>query len=79
MSVSSSSLGQEHERADFIDVREMRDLAEEFRELIYEMPFQVPQNIIFLARCVGILSGMLQVSIRNSTSGRISPPTLARS
>ncbi len=37
---------------------EMKDLADEFRELIYEMPFQVPQNIIFLARCVGILSGM---------------------
>jgi predicted unusual protein kinase regulating ubiquinone biosynthesis (AarF/ABC1/UbiB family) len=41
-----------------IDYQEMRDLASEFRELIYEMPFQVPQNIIFLARCVGILSGM---------------------
>jgi predicted unusual protein kinase regulating ubiquinone biosynthesis (AarF/ABC1/UbiB family) len=37
---------------------EMRELADEFRDLIYEMPFQVPQDIIFLARCVGILSGM---------------------
>lgn len=30
----------------------------EFRELLYTLPFQVPQDIIFLARCVGILSGM---------------------
>jgi predicted unusual protein kinase regulating ubiquinone biosynthesis (AarF/ABC1/UbiB family) len=37
---------------------ELQDLTDEFRDLIYEMPFQVPQNIIFLARCVGILSGM---------------------
>jgi len=37
---------------------EMRDLTDEFRDLVYEMPFQVPQNIIFLARCVSILSGM---------------------
>ena len=41
-----------------IDFSEMRGLADEFRELIYEMPFQIPQDIIFLARCVGILSGM---------------------
>jgi len=41
-----------------VSYSEMKDLAEEFRELIYEMPFQAPQNIIFLARCVGILSGM---------------------
>ncbi len=39
-------------------IEEMREFANEFRELLYDMPFQVPQNIIFLARCVGILSGM---------------------
>jgi predicted unusual protein kinase regulating ubiquinone biosynthesis (AarF/ABC1/UbiB family) len=37
---------------------EVRQFAGEFRELIYSLPFQVPQDIIFLARCVGILSGM---------------------
>jgi predicted unusual protein kinase regulating ubiquinone biosynthesis (AarF/ABC1/UbiB family) len=37
---------------------EMREFTEEFRELIYDLPFQVPQNLIFLGRCVGILSGM---------------------
>jgi len=41
-----------------VSYEEMKDLADEFRELIYQLPFQVPQNIIFLARCVGILSGM---------------------
>ncbi len=41
-----------------IDIEEMREFADEFRDLLYDMPFQVPQNIIFLARCVGILSGM---------------------
>jgi len=36
----------------------MRELTDEFRDLIYSLPFQVPQNVIFLGRCVGILSGM---------------------
>lgn len=30
----------------------------EFGDLIYEMPFQVPENMILLVRCLGILSGM---------------------
>ena len=37
---------------------EIHELTKEFRELLYDMPFQVPQNVIFLGRCVGILSGM---------------------
>lgn len=41
-----------------IDVREMREYTAEFRDLIYDMPFQIPQDIIFLGRAVGILSGM---------------------
>jgi len=41
-----------------ISKEEMREFANDYRELIYSMPFQVPQNIIFLARAVGILSGM---------------------
>jgi len=31
---------------------------QEFGDLIYDMPFQVPENLILLARCVGILSGI---------------------
>jgi predicted unusual protein kinase regulating ubiquinone biosynthesis (AarF/ABC1/UbiB family) len=41
-----------------IDHREMMDFAVEFRDLLYSLPFQVPQDLIFLGRCVGILSGM---------------------
>ncbi len=32
--------------------------AEEFGELLYELPFQVPENLILLGRGVGILSGI---------------------
>jgi predicted unusual protein kinase regulating ubiquinone biosynthesis (AarF/ABC1/UbiB family) len=41
-----------------VSFKEMQELTEEFRDLVYTMPFQAPQNIIFLARCVSILSGM---------------------
>ncbi|OGO48521.1 MAG: hypothetical protein A2Z30_04580 [Chloroflexi bacterium RBG_16_64_43] len=37
---------------------EMQQFAAEFRELLYDMPFQVPQNLILAGRCVAILSGM---------------------
>jgi predicted unusual protein kinase regulating ubiquinone biosynthesis (AarF/ABC1/UbiB family) len=30
----------------------------EFRELIYDMPFQFPEDMILLGRCLSILSGM---------------------
>ncbi len=38
--------------------REMRQFSRQFRDLLYEMPFQVPADLIFLGRCIGILSGM---------------------
>lgn len=41
-----------------INMNEVREYAHQFRDLIYDMPFQVPQDIIFLVRAVGILSGM---------------------
>jgi predicted unusual protein kinase regulating ubiquinone biosynthesis (AarF/ABC1/UbiB family) len=41
-----------------ISFEEMHDFAREFRELAYEMPFQIPQNLIFLLRMVAILSGI---------------------
>ncbi len=41
-----------------MDAHELREFSHEFRELIYEMPFQVPQDFIFLVRAVGILAGM---------------------
>ena len=41
-----------------ISFNEMHEFAKEFREIIYDMPFQVPGNLIFLVRCVAILAGM---------------------
>lgn len=38
--------------------REMRQFGMQFRELMYEMPFQVPHNLLLLGRTLGILSGM---------------------
>jgi len=41
-----------------IDFNEIRELAGEYREVIYDLPFQIPENLLFLGRCVVILSGM---------------------
>jgi predicted unusual protein kinase regulating ubiquinone biosynthesis (AarF/ABC1/UbiB family) len=41
-----------------IRMEEVHDFAYEFREILYNMPFQLPQDLIFLGRAVGILSGM---------------------
>ena len=41
-----------------LDLNEVRGLAVEFRQLLYDMPFQVPANVIFLGRALGILSGL---------------------
>ena len=37
---------------------DMHDFAIKYRDLMYDMPFQVPQNFIYLGRALGILSGM---------------------
>jgi predicted unusual protein kinase regulating ubiquinone biosynthesis (AarF/ABC1/UbiB family) len=37
---------------------EFSAFTDEFSELLYEMPFQVPEDLIMLGRCVSILSGM---------------------
>ncbi len=41
-----------------IDHRELMAFAEEFRDLMYDMPFQIPQDLLLLGRTVAILSGM---------------------
>jgi predicted unusual protein kinase regulating ubiquinone biosynthesis (AarF/ABC1/UbiB family) len=41
-----------------IDHDAMHDLTREFRDLLYAMPFQIPQDFIYLGRMFGILSGM---------------------
>ncbi len=37
---------------------EARAFMQEFEDLMYEMPFQAPENLILLGRCVSILSGI---------------------
>jgi predicted unusual protein kinase regulating ubiquinone biosynthesis (AarF/ABC1/UbiB family) len=41
-----------------ISSEEIRDFAHQYRDLMLSMPFQVPQNLLYLARTVAILSGM---------------------
>jgi len=41
-----------------IPFEEMHEFAKEFRELVYAMPFQVPQDIVFLLKTIAILSGI---------------------
>jgi predicted unusual protein kinase regulating ubiquinone biosynthesis (AarF/ABC1/UbiB family) len=41
-----------------INHAEMRQFAMQFRELMYEMPFQLPHNLLLLGRTLAILSGM---------------------
>jgi predicted unusual protein kinase regulating ubiquinone biosynthesis (AarF/ABC1/UbiB family) len=41
-----------------VDHRQMMQFAMQFRELMYEMPFQLPHNLLLLGRTVAILSGM---------------------
>jgi predicted unusual protein kinase regulating ubiquinone biosynthesis (AarF/ABC1/UbiB family) len=50
--------GKSMEELREIPFDEMHDFAKEFRELAYSMPFQVPQDIVFLLRTIAILSGI---------------------
>ncbi len=37
---------------------DFQQFLDEFRQLVFDLPFQVPQDLIFLVRCVNILSGI---------------------
>ena len=41
-----------------VDHRQMAQFSMQFRDLMYEMPFQLPHNLLLLGRTVAILSGM---------------------
>jgi len=41
-----------------VDPAEMMRFALQFRELMLDLPFQLPENLLMLGRCVGILSGL---------------------
>lgn len=41
-----------------VDLSEVKEFTREFRSLIYSMPFQIPSDMLFLGRALGILSGL---------------------
>lgn len=41
-----------------VDREQVQQLFDEFGELMYAMPFQIPNNLLFLGRCLAILSGI---------------------
>jgi predicted unusual protein kinase regulating ubiquinone biosynthesis (AarF/ABC1/UbiB family) len=41
-----------------IDPAEVREFAHQYRDLLLDLPFQVPQDLIYVVRTVAILSGM---------------------
>jgi predicted unusual protein kinase regulating ubiquinone biosynthesis (AarF/ABC1/UbiB family) len=50
--------GMTTEEALKLDRRELQAFMSQFRDLVFELPFQVPQDYIYLFRAAGILSGM---------------------
>ncbi len=40
------------------DPEEVQEFSREFRDIMFEFPFQVPQDFIFLGRALGMLSGL---------------------
>jgi predicted unusual protein kinase regulating ubiquinone biosynthesis (AarF/ABC1/UbiB family) len=41
-----------------VDIDEVEELISEFQDLLFEFPFQMPQDFILLGRCLGILNGL---------------------
>lgn len=41
-----------------IDPQEVREFARQYRDLLLDLPFQVPRDLLYVARTAGILSGM---------------------
>ena len=40
------------------DPREVAELSREFRDILFDFPFQVPQDFVYLGRALGMLSGL---------------------
>jgi predicted unusual protein kinase regulating ubiquinone biosynthesis (AarF/ABC1/UbiB family) len=40
------------------DPREVEELGREFRDILFDFPFQIPQDFIYLGRTLGMLSGL---------------------
>jgi len=40
------------------DPQEVQELTREFKDVLFDFPFQVPQDFVYLGRAIGILSGL---------------------
>ncbi|GAB4274830.1 MAG: AarF/ABC1/UbiB kinase family protein [Candidatus Promineifilaceae bacterium] len=43
------------------DPKEVQELGNEFRDLLFDFPFQVPQDFVYLGRAIGMVSGMVSM------------------
>ncbi|MEM7117452.1 MAG: AarF/UbiB family protein [Chloroflexota bacterium] len=43
------------------DPQEVQELGQEFRDLLFDFPFQVPQDFIYLGRALGMVSGLVSL------------------
>ena len=41
------------------DPEEVKELSQQFKDLLFEFPFQVPQDFIYLGRAIGMVSGLV--------------------
>lgn len=41
------------------DPKELEELGREFRDILFDFPFQIPQDFIYLGRALGIVSGLV--------------------
>lgn len=41
------------------DPEEIKELGQEFRDVLFEFPFQVPQDFVYLGRAIGMMSGLM--------------------
>jgi predicted unusual protein kinase regulating ubiquinone biosynthesis (AarF/ABC1/UbiB family) len=41
------------------DPKEVQELTSEFRDLLFDMPFQIPQDFIYLGRAFGMVTGLV--------------------
>ncbi len=41
------------------DPEEIKELSQQFKDLLFEFPFQIPQDFIYLGRAIGMVSGLV--------------------
>ncbi len=43
------------------DPREVQELGRQFRDILFDFPFQIPQDFIYLGRAIGMVSGLVSL------------------